>query len=745
MPTSKSPSFEAEINDQYIQSELTRVDLLVVREVQRWQSAGQDQNDDFRGLTISDQDAEEIASQPLGGNWGQNGRLSEAEEMSFSAALQAAEENSQAIEALAQSENIALRLRRVSEAFSLDSFERDAFLICLLPAMDLRYERLFGYLQDDVTRKRPTVNLLLNLLATPEVSRFRWMARLQANSSLFENHLLQRTAETAQNSNWLSQALQVDPTIQAWLLGRYIPPVDFTDMVELLTQAPGVEDPLLAGSLEGRLDFQFLAGYPRGKALMLALCGADRTRQEAAARLVAHHLGRSILKVDLSKIGVNEQNRFAECISLALRDARLLDAVPFISGWEAVILQEKFSLGDDKGAQRYASQGIPPANLLNMLFDFPGIAITSSMVIWQVAGIERETAVFWLDFSVPGYPQRQELWQAYLQQAHIPAGEQRLDINAVSGQFALSSGQIRDAVASAMDQAMQEGRNIQSGDLFSAARLHSNSYLGGLARKIEPRYQWDDIILPADQMAILHEIISTVRSRPIVLDEWAIGKKLVSSAGIPMLFSGPPGTGKTMAAEVIANELGLDLFKIDLSGVVSKYIGETEKNLERIFDEAEHSNAILFFDEADSIFGKRSEVKDAHDRYANIEISYLLQRMERYGGVTILATNLRANLDEAFTRRLQFVIDFPFPDEEHRLKIWKALFPTSVPHAPDLDFQFLAHNLKLAGGNIRNIIVGAAYLAAADGRVILMEHLLHSARRELQKMGRLVNERDLRM
>ena len=280
-------------------------------------------------------------------------------------------------------------------------------------------------------------------------------------------------------------------------------------------------------------------------------------------------------------------------------------------------------------------------------------------------------------------------------------------------------------------------------DLYSAARVHSSTFLGGLARKIEPRYTWQDIILPADQLSMLREIVMTVRGRPVVLDEWGVGEKLVASSGIPILFSGSPGTGKTMAAEVIANELELDLYKIELSTVVSKYIGETEKNLEAIFNEAEASNAILFFDEADAIFGKRSEVKDAHDRYANIEISYLLQRMERYNGVTILATNLRANLDDAFTRRLQFSVDFPFPDEEHRLRIWRTLFPPDVPREVDLNLELMARRFKLAGGNIRNILVNAAYLAAGDGGSVTMSHLLHGARRELQKMGRLVNEADM--
>jgi SpoVK/Ycf46/Vps4 family AAA+-type ATPase len=294
-----------------------------------------------------------------------------------------------------------------------------------------------------------------------------------------------------------------------------------------------------------------------------------------------------------------------------------------------------------------------------------------------------------------------------------------------------------------MDSAAQAGAAVTADHLFAAARAHSNPRLAQLAHKIVPRYGWSDIILPEDQLDLLHEIIDTVRGRPKVLDTWGVGIKLASSRGVTVLFAGPPGTGKTMAAEIIAGELGLDLYRIDLSTVVSKYIGETEKNIERIFQEAEQSNAILFFDEADALFGKRSEVRDSHDRYANIEISYLLQRMEAYDGVTILATNLRGNLDEAFTRRLQFAVNFPFPEIEDRLRIWHTLFPPDVPIADDVDFGYLSERFRVAGGNIRNIIVSAAYLAAADGERVNMSHLLHGTRRELQKMGRLVREEDL--
>ncbi len=226
-----------------------------------------------------------------------------------------------------------------------------------------------------------------------------------------------------------------------------------------------------------------------------------------------------------------------------------------------------------------------------------------------------------------------------------------------------------------------------------------------------------------------------------VLGEWGFGAKLSTGKGVNALFAGPSGTGKTMAAAILANELGLDLYKIDLSQVVSKYIGETEKNLDAIFTGAENSNIILFFDEADALFGKRSEVRDSHDRYANIEISYLLQKMEDYEGVAILATNLRQNLDEAFVRRLAFSIHFPFPDEVDRRRIWDGIWPEGISLAEDVDLDLLSRQFKLSGGNIKNVALAAAFLASDDG-IVKMPHLLHATRREFQKLGQVFTEFD---
>ncbi|MCC7362775.1 MAG: ATP-binding protein [Dehalococcoidia bacterium] len=266
--------------------------------------------------------------------------------------------------------------------------------------------------------------------------------------------------------------------------------------------------------------------------------------------------------------------------------------------------------------------------------------------------------------------------------------------------------------------------------------------LGDLAQEIEPLAAWDDLVLPGPQLDVLRQVALHVRHADRVYREWGMATKSARGLGISALFAGPSGTGKTMAAEVLANELALPLYRIDLATVVSKYVGETEKNLRRIFDAAEEAGAILLFDEADALFGKRSDVRDSHDRYANIEVSYLLQRMESYAGLAILTTNMKQALDAAFLRRLRFVVHFPFPDAAQRAEIWRRVFPGELPRY-ELDVQRLAQ-LNVAGGNIRNIALHAAFLAASNGGAVTMAHLLQSARGEYARLEKPLSEAETR-
>jgi hypothetical protein len=717
-----SPQLDPDV--RYLRAELARLDVFLRREVRRWRLAGQDPADTFRGLYISDTEVDSLLARSFSSNWGQMVPLPVEETQAFAEAENQAVGQIQTIVEEAAAQGQSLRLPHLAATFGLNRFELDTLLICLAPALDLRYERLYGYLQDDVTRKRPSVNLVLDLLAEPGPERLGRLTHFADEAPLFKYRLLERTSENgAGRLPLLSQMLTLDQTLVAWLLGGYQPHPDLGAPATLSHPSPEEVHALLA--LEVRSRLKPLIGQPA----LIVFYGPDQASQDEAAKRCAVELSRPLFRVDLA--GVIEGGLAPlTAVTIALRDARLTGAIPYLTGWDACVSSSERGM---------------PAQLLTELCAYPELVLVAGQNIWQPRGLDRERPLFWLEFPIPAYPQRLALWQHFLRKEDRQNRRlaEESELSALAAQFALTSGQIRDAIAAAKDTAAQQERALQDYDLFAAARAYSNPNLANLARKISPRYGWSDIILPGDQLVLLQEIVATVRGRPLVLDEWGVGQKLASSRGVTILFAGPPGTGKTMAAEVIAADLGLDLYKIDLSTVVSKYIGETEKNLEKIFNEAASSNAILFFDEADAIFGKRSEVKDAHDRYANIEISYLLQRMEAYDGVTILATNLRANLDEAFTRRLQFAVDFPFPEKEDRLRIWQTLFPPDVPRNPDLDFKLLAERFKLTGGNIRNIIVSAAYLAGADGGQVTMSHLLHGTRRELQKMGRLVDVEDL--
>ncbi|HEU4561283.1 MAG TPA: ATP-binding protein, partial [Longimicrobium sp.] len=337
-----------------------------------------------------------------------------------------------------------------------------------------------------------------------------------------------------------------------------------------------------------------------------------------------------------------------------------------------------------------------------------------------------------VDVDRPPPAEQRALWRAALGDA-APALNGAVD--GLVAQFRLGVREIAQAAAQALP-GPQEGDAL-AGRLWAACRTQARPRLDELAQRIDPAAGWDELVLPELEAATLRQVAAQVRHRARVYDAWGFGRPGARGLGVSALFAGPSGTGKTLAAEVIAAELSLDLYRIDLSQVVNKYVGETEKNLRRVFDAAEEGGAVLLFDEADALFGKRSAVKDAHDRYANIEVSYLLQRMESYRGLAVLTTNLKDSLDTAFLRRLRFVVNFPFPDPAQRAEIWRRAFPRATP-TEGLDAEKLAR-LSVAGGNIRNIALGAAFLAAEDGTPVRMEHLLRAARAELAKMEKPVS------
>jgi hypothetical protein len=342
--------------------------------------------------------------------------------------------------------------------------------------------------------------------------------------------------------------------------------------------------------------------------------------------------------------------------------------------------------------------------------------------------------------ALPDVRTRAERWRTALATHGVTADDGM--VVDLAETFRLGSAAIESAARRAASAARLAAASADRRSVFAAAAAESSDRIGDVARRLEPRRSWPDLILPPDRIEQLRDLCTVVRHRDLVYRRWGFADRVVTGTGVTVLFAGPSGTGKTLAAEVVAGAVGLDAYVMDISTIVSKYIGETEKNLARVFEAAESANAILFFDEADALFGKRTEVRDSHDRYANVEVSYLLQRIESFDGVVVLATNLRKNMDEAFVRRLQFTIDFPFPDERDRRRIWDVVWPPATPLADDCDLDELARRYDLAGGNIRNIAVAAAFLAAGDGQVVTMSHLLRATRREYGKLGKIVEERE---
>jgi ATP-dependent 26S proteasome regulatory subunit len=606
------------------------------------------------------------------------------------------------------------RLYLLQQQFNLADFDLDLLLIALAPEIDRRYERLYAYLQDDVTRKYPSVDLTFNLLCDSAADRLSRRDRFSATAPLICNALIHLIPDPQDLSpSLLNHYLRLDEQIVQFLLGgqlnldrRIAPFCQIVEPVVVLADLPldiTVKQTLHQIATDVKSTQQSLKLYLRGVA------GVGK-QQTAAA--FATTLQIPLLTMDLMQV-VHQKADFQQILQLVLRTLKLYSAVLYLPGVDRLIGQE---------------QGVYYQQLLSALANTSGTIVLAGNQAWEPITPER-ASVREIVLGMPDFQQRQICWQTHLDSRQVSLKSSSVDV--LADRFRLTPAQIQAAVTVACQNSSPTPTTF-----FAAARKQAGQNLHTLTEKIEARYTWDDIVLPIDPLAQLREICSRVEHRQVVYQQWGFDRKLSLGKGLNALFSGSSGTGKTMAAEVIATELQLDLYRIDLSQVVSKYIGETEKNLDRIFQAAESANAILFFDEADALFGKRSEVKDAHDRYANIEIGYLLQKVETYSGLAILATNLRQNLDDAFVRRLQFIIEFPFPDEEYRRQIWSVLFPANAPLDPKIDFELLAREIRLPGGNLKNIALASAFYAAAAGGEIQMTHLVKAAQREYHKVGR---------
>ncbi|MFJ1746520.1 ATP-binding protein [Streptomyces sp. NPDC088116] len=630
------------------------------------------------------------------------------------------------------------RLHRLALRLGLTELDTAALLIALAPDLDRGFEPLYGYLNDDVSRRRATVGLVLDVCGLPAAhaaarDRFHLSAPLPSLGLLIVEE---------PERPFLSRSLRVPDRLVAHLLG------DETLDAALdghLRPLPALSDGTTAGE-----------GGPLAHRLAEHLI-PHRTSRADPTRPTGQDLAAAPLTVYLRE---NREGDGLLCAATALRAAGYgaLHYAPVSAGYG-----DGHEAGGEAGAglddhatglPRPAPHG-PVRELLrearlrgcgivvSELPERPGPLIRA-LSVRDVPVLFTGTRPYdpqWSDgdplvLEVDRLPLGGvEVWSAAL--GIGPADDPGFDLAATVAPYHLGGERIRRAARSALKLAAFEGIPLAASHLRRAARQLSASGLEQHARRIRPDVGWDDLVLPDEPLGHLRELALRARHRDRVLGEWRLSAGGGRGHGVLALFAGESGTGKTLSAEVVAADLGLDLYVVQLSSVVDKYVGETEKNLERVFTEADRTDAVLLFDEADAVFGKRSEVKGSHDRYANMESAYLLQRLEAFDGIALLTTNLRANIDDAFTRRLDLVVDFPFPDAGQRLALWRHSL-VHVPCEEGIDLGPCAREFELAGGSIRSAVVTAAYAAADRGEPVTGADLLAGARREYRKAGRLV-------
>jgi ATP-dependent 26S proteasome regulatory subunit len=594
-------------------------------------------------------------------------------------------------------------LETLCAMFGLSPFERNVLLLCAGMELDSTFAAHCAAVQDNPQRGYPTFGLAL--AALPEA---HWSALTPTAPLRYW-----RLVEATDGDTLTTSRLRIDERVLHYLSG----------MQHLDERLQGLVQPLdVSGELPpshhalvhkiARLWSQTEEG---STVPAIQLCGDEGAGKDTVAAAASATVGLRLHAIRATNVPAAATERDA-LARLWEREAALSSSALLVDCQES---------GD--------TDSLRPA--LSLLERLGGALIVSAREPLHA----RKRQLIRLDVKKPSAAEQRSLWHNALGPLAHELNEQ---IEVLATQFDLGVQEIRTASSELLADTSGTDEEISAAALWDLCRVQSRPRLDDLAQRIEPAAEWDDLVLPEAQHQTLREVVAHVRQRTRVYEAWGFAVKGARGLGISALFAGASGTGKTMAAEVLANELRLDLYRIDLSQVVSKYIGQTEKNLRRVFDAAEEGGAILLFDEADALFGKRSEVRDSHDRYANIEVSYLLQRMEAYRGLAILTTNMKDALDAAFMRRIRFVVQFPFPNAEGRAEIWRRIFPPETP-TDGLDANRLAR-LSVAGGSIRNIALNAAFLAADAGEPVRMEHLSRAAHSEYAKLEKPLTEAEIR-
>ncbi|MBS1789196.1 MAG: ATP-binding protein [Acidobacteria bacterium] len=746
--------------EEHLWDELRRIDQLVRAQTLRWRlTIGESKPERLWGMVhVTDAEVERF----LQSDFLRPGDLPAEIEREMAVYWQAADEIAASIQTRCQNSPppIELRLRRIERLFSLSPFERDVLLVCLLPELDGRYRRLFGYLLDDASRTRPTVELVTQILHP--VARQVVTARTAFESAepLLAQRLIVLGNEAYGDETLPMRSLRCDDRIANYLLGGDAVDSRIKDVLSIAdctAERSGEASPQWDGLIADQQHVKrvkHLAEWWRqeraercARATIL-LHGSYGSGRRKVAHAFCAAAQTPLLVADVG--AALRTGDWERTVDLCFREAMLRDAAVYWAGCESLLDRQQQS--DQPNSQSHHWD-----HLVAAAERFRGLTFFASRTAWDPANRFHESSFLRLDFQTPDYALRQQIWQRHLPGAENfaePAPDRSALAGTLANAFQFTEGQVVDALVSARSLALQRAPQralLTVEDLYEGCRRQSNRRLIAFAKRVEPRtnLSFDDLVLPAANKRQLEELRARIACQKQLLGESGFERRLSLGKGLIVMFTGSSGTGKTMAAELLAREQGVDLYKIDLSAVVSKYVGETEKNLSRVFSEAEDCNAMIFFDEADAIFGKRGKVEEAKDRWANIEINFLLQRVEEYSGVVILASNLRQNIDEGFLRRIHVIVEFPFPESKARFNIWRGMFPAEIARPTDEELRAMADIFRLPGGSIRNIVVDAAAraLGEANGHrpAISLRHLALSTAREYQKLGKPITKGEFGM
>lgn len=464
------------------------------------------------------------------------------------------------------------------------------------------------------------------------------------------------------------------------------------------------------------------------KQIFFYLHGKDGTGKYTLAKRAAQLIGKGIVTADIKELLFLESDTVYNSLLTAFRESLISNSVICIYN-----MQELFIEGNLKS--QYVKFIISKSKQFSRQVFL--ISLSTNNISQY---IPQDIPLIDISVEEPDKSESVILWDKHLKEIKDLTDVKASDM---ANKFSFTPKQIKGTIeASKKSSLWNNKKKISQKDLCNCAYDQINHKISSNATLIKAKHTWNELVLNPNEKEILRDACDQIRYKHIVYEKWGMNKRLLYGRGLSMLFSGPPGTGKTMAAQVVANELGLELYKVDLSQVISKYIGETEKKLNQLFNEAKESNVILFFDETDAIFGKRTEVKDSHDKNANVETSYLLQKMEEYDGITIMTTNYIENIDKAFFRRISYVIHFAFPDSDARKKIWMKMYPEEMPLSKDIDFDYLSTQFEISGGNIKNVVVASAFMAARDSKNVEMKHIIKALKYELTKQGKILLKED---